>query len=55
MRGHLRAFISGHRVSVGQVGNLRPIVNRPGRLRKGASAIGNRAQDAILPHMEISE
>jgi hypothetical protein len=30
--------------SVGQVGNLRPIV-------KSASAIHNRAQDLILPHI----
>jgi len=31
-------------VDVGQLGKLRPIVNRP------FGAVANRAQDAILPH-----
>jgi hypothetical protein len=35
---------------VGQVSNLRPISNRPVRLQPNIDAVGNGAQDEILPY-----
>jgi hypothetical protein len=35
---------------VGQVFNLRPILNRPVRLQPKSVPIGNRLQDEMLPH-----
>jgi hypothetical protein len=48
-------FYAGCDEFVGQVGNLRPIVNRPRRLRTAASRrVANPPQHAILPHIPLS-